>query len=148
MKTLFFSSVILLGTLLLLAVATPNAGAAERRYRLTVQFTEPNCKMSWTLHYREDFRLSLDDCPITKNSPFPAAPFVAGSLYPKNGATYFSIEISSIALDKPNPGEDKADRGESFSQVKHIKLPDNHVVELPPVPGVYKSCKATITFLP
>lgn len=128
----FFISVLLLG----IAVLTSTASAKEKRYRLTLVFSEPAFKWSRVIAYRDDFHLFLDA------SPFPTVKdiiYVAGTVYPKDGEDHVSIAIGTSLTNKES--------GETLGAVKHIKLPRVGQFDIPPIGGHFKTCKVKIDFL-
>ena len=86
--------------------------------------------------FRSDFHLFLDA------SPFPTVKdiiYVAGTVYPKDGADRVSVTIGTSLTNKES--------GETLATVKHLKLPKDGQFDIPPIGGHFKTCKAKIDFL-
>ena len=129
----YFVSMLLLG---IVAFAS-SASAEEKRYRLTLTFTEPAFKWSRVIAYRNDFHLFLDA------RPFPTVKdviYIAGSVYPKDGSDRVSISIGTSLTNK--------EFGEALGSTKHLKLPQDGKFDIPPIGAHYKTCKAQVQFLP
>lgn len=129
----FFISLLLLG----IAVFTSTASAKDKRYRLTLVFSEPAFKWTRVITYRDDFHLFLDA------SPFPTVKdiiYVAGTVYQKDGADRVSVTIGTSLPNKES--------GETLGIVKHLNIPKNGQFDIPPIGGHFKTCKGKIDFLP
>ena len=132
LKSAFHVSAFVLFTLLLsLVFGASNALAGEKRFRITLEFSEPAYKCSEVVTYRDDFHYFMED------SPFPDVPFVGGTIYPKGGVDYISIRVGTSRLDKQE--------GVRLGGIKHLKLPDTLTFEIPPAAGHFKRCKVTLT---
>ena len=130
-STFHFSTLILLAVLLALFFSTSHSIAGEKRFRITIEFSEPAYKCSEVVTYREDFHYFME------HSPFPDVPFVGGTIYPKDGVDYISIRLGTSKLNKQE--------GVPLGGIKHLKLPDTLTFQIPPAAGHFKSCKVTLT---
>jgi hypothetical protein len=129
----YFISLLFLGFTLF----TSSASDKEKRYRLTLIFSEPDFKWSRVIEYRDDFHLFLDA------NPFPTVKdiiYVAGTVYPKDGSDRVSVNIGTSFVNKES--------GETLGAVKHLKLPKDGQFDIPPIGVHYKTCKARVEFLP
>jgi hypothetical protein len=118
------------------ALLTSSAFAGEKKYRLTLIFTEPSFKWSRVIEYRDDFHLFLDA------APFPTVKggiFVAGTVYPKAGFDYVSVTLGTSL--------DNKEYGRTLGIVKHLRLSKDGYFDIPAVGSTYKTCKARVEFL-
>jgi len=130
-STFHFSTFVLVAVLWSLVCGTSSAVAGEKRFRITLEFSEPAYKCSEVVTYRDDFHYFME------HSPFPDVPFVGGTIYPKDGVDYISIRLGTSKLDKQE--------GVRLGGIKHLKLPDTLTFEIPPAAGHFKTCKVTLT---
>lgn len=120
---------------LLLLLAVVQAGAAEaRRYRLTLEFSDPAYRWSGIVAYREDFHLILDRAPLGEGYWGS----VAGVIYAKNGELHASLKICKLR------GKNETD-GVCLGEVKYVALPTDRSVAIPLDTKDFKGCKATFT---
>lgn len=125
-----------------IALSAAPAMAAERRYRLTLIFSELDFKWSRVIEYRDDFHLFLNA------NPFPTVKggiYVAGIVYPKKGVDYVSVVIGTTLSNGPVSYKEI---GPSLGEIKFLKLPKDGRFQIPPIGGHYKSCQARVEFLP
>jgi hypothetical protein len=132
MKSVFRPSTFLLvAALLALVFGVPQALAGEKRFRVTLEFSEPAYQCSEVVTYRQDFHFFME------RSPFPDVPFVGGTIYPKDGVDYISIRLGTSKSDKRE--------GVQLGGVKHLKLLDSLTFEIPPAANHFKKCTVTLT---
>jgi hypothetical protein len=106
---------------LLFSLVVFDSEAAEtRRYRLTLEFSEPAFRWSRTIIYRDEFHLILDEAPLGDGY----WGFVAGVIYPKNGVLYTSLSMSKLR------GKSETD-GAVLGSITHVKLPPNLTLTVP-----------------
>lgn len=111
--------------------------AKDKQYRLTLVFSGPDFKWSQVITYREDFHYFLN------TAHFPAVHevvYIAGVIYPKNGADYISLTIGTSHLNKES--------GEALGAVKFLKLPRSGSFDIPPIGSPYRACHAQVDLLP
>ena len=130
-NTFHFSTVALFAVLLSLVFGASSALAREKRFRITLEFSEPAFKCSKIVTYRDDFH------DFIERSPFPDVPYVAGVIYPKKGLNYISLLLATSKMNK--------DEGELIGRVEHLKIPNTRTFEIPPTGGHFKKCKVTVT---
>ena len=118
--------------LLCLFTAVAAHGGEARKFRLTLQFTDPAFRWSRTVTYREEFHLLLDNAPLGDEY----WGWVAGVIYPKNGESYISLKMSKLH------GKSDTD-GAHLGGIAHVRLPKDGSVDIPMVSGDFQSCKAT-----
>ncbi|WP_395745186.1 hypothetical protein [Prosthecobacter sp.] len=119
------------------ALVPAAAFAKEKRCRLTLVFTEPSFKWSRVITYRDDFHLFLDANPF---STVTDVIYVAGTVYPKEGADHVSLTIGTSMPNKENGG--------TLGAVKHVGLPKDGRIGITPIGGHFKTCTARIEFIP
>ncbi|MEA3213577.1 MAG: hypothetical protein QOE70_6634 [Chthoniobacter sp.] len=120
--------------LLLSLTVFPSDAAEPRRYRLTLNFSEPAFRWSRTITYRDEFHLILDDAPLGDGY----WGFVAGVIYPKNGQLYTSLKMSKLR------GKSETDAA-VLGLIAHARLPSDLRISIPIVTKDFKSCTATFT---
>ena len=130
-NTFHFSKFILLATLLALVFGASSAFAGEKRFRITLEFSEPAYKCTEVVIYRDDFHYFME------RSPFPDVPYVAGIIYPKQGLNHISLLLGTSKLNK--------EEGTLIARVAHLAIPNTLTFEIPPAEGYFKKCKVTLT---